>query len=53
MFICLLLQYSQKQNIFSKYAAICCHFLHVTENDSPVYNLLHNSARAKDADGLL
>lgn len=54
MFACLLPLHSQKVNFFAKYAAIiCCHFLHVTESDSPAYNLLHNSARAEDADGLL
>lgn len=43
-------QHSQKRNLFAKYAAvICCHFLHITESDSPDYNLSHNSARAGDA----
>lgn len=51
MFISLVLQHSQKWNIISKFATICCHFLHVTESDSPVCNLVHNSARAVDADG--
>lgn len=54
MFTYLLPQYSQKLNVFAEYATdICCHFLHVTESESPAYNLLHNSARAEDADGSL
>lgn len=54
MFAYLLPQHSEKLNLFAKYVAIiCCHFLHVTEGDSPAYNLLHNSARAEDTDGLL
>lgn len=54
VFTYLLPQHSQELNLFAKYATvICCHFSHATESDSPAYNLLHNSAKAEDTDGLL